>query len=202
MGLNVVEREEKIMDATMDIVAEVGLEGLSMRMLCDRVNLTAPLIYAIFDSKDELLYRSFLFVNRQIAGLFKGAALSEDATPEQVLEYIHAAWLRYFDFMVRNGNRTLYYYTYRDSTNLNRVLMRNNATTAEDMADFTSMFRVVAEKLDLFKDLSADFFFVFLLDGTGNFVRRVIREKRIVTPEEIESIWQLLTRGFLSFSGN
>lgn len=194
------DRELKILDTTMEVVSEVGLEGFSMRLLCRRVNLNAPLIYASFPSKEELLYQCFLLVNRQIAGLFKNAAISPDATPAQVVDYFHATWLRYFRFMVSNGSRTLYYYIYRDSPNLSNILMRNNATVAQDMADFSRMFQVVANKLGIFQELSPDFFYVFLLDGTGNFVRRVIREDRVLSEQEIESIWQLLTRGFLGFA--
>lgn len=194
------EREMKIMDATMEIVGEIGLEGFSMRQLCDRAQLTPPLIYAVFPSKEELLYRCFLFVNRQIAGLFEETVLSEDMSKEAVVAYGHDAWRQYVDLMVKNGSRTLFYYAYRDSGNLHSILMRNNETVAQDMAPFMNVFRVVAEKLELFRELSPDFFYVFLLDGTGNFVRRVIQEQRAMSEQEVEMVWQLLTRGFLSYS--
>lgn len=185
----------------MDIVAEVGLEGLNMRLLGDRVQLKAPVMYAVFPSKDELLYRCFLFVNRQIADLFKDTSISPDATKEEVLEYIHAAWLRYFRFMVDNGSRSMYYYAYRDSARLKNILMQNNTTVAQDMTDFTNTFTAVAEKLGMFDQLSPDLFYVYLLDGTGNFVRRIIRDKLTPSEQEEEAVWRLLTCGFLGFSG-
>ena len=183
----------------MEIVSEVGLEGFSMRLLCERVQLNAPLVYAIFPSKDELLYRCFLFVNRQIAGLFEGVSLSADRSVEEIKEYIHAAWLRYFYFMVRNGSRTLFYYIYRDSNNLQRILISNNETVAQDMTDFLGVIGVVAEKLGLFRELYPDYFYVFLLDGTGNFVRRAIRGDVSLSEQEVDQIWRLLTRGLFGF---
>lgn len=193
------DRELKIMDATMDIVAEVGLEGFSMRTLSSRVELSAPMIYLLFPSKEDLLYRCFLFVNRQIAGLFKATDLSPEASPEEILAYFHSAWLRYFRFMVEKGNRTLFYYAYRDSAWLKDILRQNNETVAQDMAAFTQLCQIISAKLGLFRSLSPDFFYVFLLDGTGCFVRRIIQQKLVLTDAEAESIWQLIFGGIHGF---
>lgn len=195
------DRQLRIMDATMEIVAESGLEGMSMRTLCSRTELSAPLVYAIFPSKEDLLYQCFLCVNRQIEELFQDASLSADSTPDQVLAFIHDMWVRYFHFMVKNGSRTMYYYAYRDSANIQNVLMSNNQTVAQDMAAYCTIFNIVAEKLGIFRKLPPEHFHVFLLDGTGNFVRRIIRQGIAYTDQDVETIWQLLTGGFLSFFG-
>ncbi len=49
--------EEAILGATRDLLAEKGLQGLSMRTLAQRVGVSATAIYHYFENKDELVRR-------------------------------------------------------------------------------------------------------------------------------------------------
>lgn len=191
---------QRVMEATMDIVALQGMSGLNMRQVADQAGIKAATIYNYFESKDQLLYECFLLVNRQIAGLFENCEKSEKAAKgTKIIDFAHNHWVRYFRFMVANGNRSLFYYSYRESSHLHEILIRNNETVANDMKGFSELFEPLLSMGLKAKGMDEDFFWLFVLEGTGNFVKRIIRDSREISDEEIEQIWKLLTNGILGF---
>ena len=50
-----VETHTRILDAAMALVIEGGFEGLSMRALARRVELTPGALYRYFDGQDALI---------------------------------------------------------------------------------------------------------------------------------------------------
>ena len=56
-GASPAETESAILEAARDLLAVGGLEGLSMRVLGERVGLTATAIYHYFEGKDALVRR-------------------------------------------------------------------------------------------------------------------------------------------------
>ena len=49
--------EARIMDATRSLLSEVGLEGTTLKEICDRARVRAGSFYNIFDSKEEVVLR-------------------------------------------------------------------------------------------------------------------------------------------------
>ncbi|MCP3986567.1 MAG: TetR/AcrR family transcriptional regulator [bacterium] len=69
MGLVVRQREERkqrILDAVRGLIAERGYNGVTMRDLAERGLVSVPTLYALFGSKNELLY---VAVESYFAGL-------------------------------------------------------------------------------------------------------------------------------------
>ena len=52
-----VETEAAIVNAARNLLAEGGLDALSMRLVADRVGLSATAIYHYFENKDALVRR-------------------------------------------------------------------------------------------------------------------------------------------------
>jgi len=91
--------EEAILEATRDLLAEKGLQGLSMRALAERVGVSATAIYHYFENKDEL-------VRRVVQGGFHrfGEYLEEAqrAHPKGSLERVRAVGEGYLQFALEN----------------------------------------------------------------------------------------------------
>ena len=49
--------EGRIVDATRALLSEVGLEGTTLKVICDRAGVRAGSFYNIFDSKEEVVLR-------------------------------------------------------------------------------------------------------------------------------------------------
>lgn len=74
---------ERILEAAMTLVAQGGLEALSMARLADAVDLTPGALYRYFDSKDALLARLVAGVLDELRGFFERAtgALPRSSRP-------------------------------------------------------------------------------------------------------------------------
>lgn len=189
-----VDRKMQMQDAAMDVVAEKGLDGFTMKQIPARIGVSEPLLYKYFDTKDNLLLQCFLTVNRQIADLFVNVQPPEQQDLSTRFEFVRQQWERYFRFMVANGNRSLFYYAYRDSTYLQKVLMKNNPEVAQDMQSFMTMIRSVAEG-QLNTRVPTDYIWLYLLESTGNFVKYIIRNQMPMDEVDVDSIWQLISGG-------
>lgn len=95
----------EILEAARDLVAEVGLTGLSLRDLAARVGMRAPSLYSYFDSKDAIY--DALFAEGYEALLERRRTLwpsGEDLPPRQRLK-VGAGM--FFDFCTEDPARYL-----------------------------------------------------------------------------------------------
>lgn len=52
-----IQTETKIVDATRELLAESGLEGTTLKAICDRAGIRAGSFYNLFSSKEEVVLR-------------------------------------------------------------------------------------------------------------------------------------------------
>lgn len=52
-----IQTEARIIDATRSLLAEGGLEGATLKAICDRAEVRAGSFYNLFDSKEEAVLR-------------------------------------------------------------------------------------------------------------------------------------------------
>lgn len=121
-----------------------------------------------------------------------------NATKEELIGFLHDEWVRYFLMLLHGGKKTLFYYAYRDSTYLEKILIRNNQEIAEALKNFSAIFQNFSDKFRLTDKIDMDYFWVYLLDGTGVFAKRIITRNIPVEMVNIEQIWTLLLSGISS----
>lgn len=88
------ENRIKILEASLQIVKEEGVQAISMRKIADIIEYTAPMIYEYFASKEailsELAGKGYLMLAKAVK-----AAKEKEVTREKQLE---AMWLAYWHF--------------------------------------------------------------------------------------------------------
>src|SRR5215218_8412221 len=77
-------RRPKVLDAALKLFLKAGYDGTSMQAVADEAGVTKPVVYACFNSKDEL-FRSLLSreeerIVGEIQGAFSNADLSDPET--------------------------------------------------------------------------------------------------------------------------
>jgi AcrR family transcriptional regulator len=81
---------EKILDAALEVFADEGVEGVTMRALADAIEYSPPVIYAHFRDKDaiieELCYRQL----RTLAKLFASFATLDPVERLRRIGYVYA----------------------------------------------------------------------------------------------------------------
>lgn len=102
-----VETEAAIVDAARNLLAEGGLDALSMRVVADRVGLSATAIYHYFENKDALVRRVVSDGYRRFG---EYALIAADRHPRGSLERLIALGEGYVQFAFENQEsfRVLY----------------------------------------------------------------------------------------------
>jgi AcrR family transcriptional regulator len=77
-------RRPEVLDAALELFLRAGYDGTSMQAVAEKAGVTKPVVYACFDSKDELfralLRREERRILAEIQGAFEEADLSDPQT--------------------------------------------------------------------------------------------------------------------------
>lgn len=95
------ERKRKIMDATMRIVAEKGLESFAVLQAAKLAHVNEALVYRDFGTKENLLFECYNLVANEVAGLYDDAPELVLADDEKMFEQFHEMWIDYFTFLIK-----------------------------------------------------------------------------------------------------
>lgn len=104
------ERPRKILDATLELVSEHGLTGLSIAKIAARANASPGIIYHYFEGKDALIHTLYgLVLERYAQGL--GEAVYE----LPALERLKRLWHHTFRFYTDHPEETVFLEQYKNS---------------------------------------------------------------------------------------
>jgi AcrR family transcriptional regulator len=98
-GLRGLESEAAIVDAARDLMAERGLQGLSMRAVAERVGVSATAIYRYFENKDALVRRVVRIGFDRFGEYLRRAT---EAHPRGSLERVRAIGEAYLSFALEH----------------------------------------------------------------------------------------------------
>ena len=185
------ERKRKIMDATMRIVAEKGLESFAVLQAAKLAHVNEALVYRDFGTKENLLFECYNLVANEVAGLYDDAPELVLADDEKMFEQFHEMWIDYFTFLIKNDYKTLYYQSYRDSEHIKTYVQKE---AEGKTADFTGLTRVVEPVI-----MSMHYIWTYLMDISAVFAKRIIRKELPDTKESYEFIWNLMASGLSAY---
>ena len=109
------------MQAAVEIVAKEGLTNFSMRKVTEKVGVSEALIYKYFGTKDQFLFECYISMHGAIGAMFEDfdmPPIRSRADTEAVCEQL---WRKYFAFLIKGRERTIFYFEYRDSPYIERV---------------------------------------------------------------------------------
>lgn len=85
---------DDILDATMPLVAEHGIDGVSLRMVADALGISSPALYHYFSGRDDLLDRCCERVAAEVDLTVDPTAPWDDAIVAVILN-MHRTFARY-----------------------------------------------------------------------------------------------------------
>ncbi|QHV99556.1 TetR/AcrR family transcriptional regulator [Spirosoma endbachense] len=95
-----LEKEEAIRSIALQIIAEEGLENLSMQKLAKAANVSPRTIYIKYDSKEDFLVKLFI---DEVLGAYEKAVLETFRSDMDFPEGVKTIWLNTFRYLT--GNR-------------------------------------------------------------------------------------------------
>ena len=105
------ERKESILQATLALVAEKGLLGMTIALIAQRAKASPGIIYHYFESKDEIVHTLYDHIEKTFASSLVTETLF-DLAPEARLKQ---AWLNAFHYYVSHPQETLFLEQYKNS---------------------------------------------------------------------------------------
>lgn len=191
-------KKAELMDAAMEIVAEIGFASFSMKKVTDRVNVAEGLIYKHFSTKDNLFFCCFESIHKQIAALFDDGSILQDVSGysmEEIMLYVKRLWIKYFSFLVKNKHRTLYYFEYRDSPYMAEVMAHDAEAGDTYFKNFVHIFIELDKILHIYDKVSPNYLWTYILDVSGIFAKRIIRGELPDGEESYDAIYNLILNG-------
>jgi AcrR family transcriptional regulator len=109
------DRQQIILDATLELVSEIGLIQTSISKISKRANASPGIIYHYFSSKDEIMDNLYQNVMRELMDTL----LDEDVLALPTLERLKTIWLRRFHYHIDNPAQTTFIEQYKNSSYFN-----------------------------------------------------------------------------------
>lgn len=184
-------KKQKLIDAAIALVAEVGLENFSMAKVAVKAGTSERLVYNHFHTKEEFLAACFAQVNSEIAALFTGKKMPSWEKSDSTVAFIRALWDLYFGHLVSAGERTLFLLEYRNSDHI-------TPAQKDDYSCFAEVVQAVTELDSLYqisRKVDAQCLWTYVLDSAGVFARRIIKGEWKDSEKLRKNIWTLFFGG-------
>lgn len=196
--------KEDLEEAAMELVASIGMVNFSMRKVTERLRVSEAYIYRYFDTKESLLQCCYDKINDQLAKLFQVElpAVIEQCGEKDPDELLYTLWKGYFSYWVENNYRTIYYFEYQDSVQFQFSDRKEKVRETASFLRFEECLQKLEKRCFPSRTVHIDYLWIYIIDVTGIFAKRVIRGELPDTEESYENIWRLISKGALGLVPN
>ena len=112
------EQRRLIVQGTRHLIAVGGMNNFSFPKLMEETGINAPAVYELYKNKEDLLTSCYLDIDREIALLLERALKRVPPHRDQVeaiYDYCWALWGAYWDYLMEDPERTLFYWRFYSS---------------------------------------------------------------------------------------
>lgn len=100
-----LHKQEAIINATVDLVNEIGFVSSSVSKIAKRANVSPATLYVYYENKEDLLVSTYIEIKKKMSKeLLKGFDSNKP-----LRDIFYAFWRNIFDFIAKN--RSLYKYS-------------------------------------------------------------------------------------------
>lgn len=196
--------KEDLEEAAMELVAHMGMLNFSMRKVTERLGVSEASIYRYFDTKESLLRCCYDKINAQLVDLLQVQleAVIWQCAQKDPDEIFYSLWKCCFSYWVENTYRTIYYFEYRDSMQFGIPDGTEKVRETVSFRRFEECLQELEKRCPPSRSANIDYLWIYMIDVTGIFAKRVIRGELPDTEESYENIWRLISKGALGLVPN
>lgn len=179
---------EKIIQKTIHISANLGLENLSTKKVSTACEISEGSLFNYFKNKNELLVQCLYSIDHDI-----DAVLSD--VPINILEIkktIRNLWFSYFNYLIQHGDNAKFYRQFRHSSYYTDEVIKGQDKSFSFFTGF------LAKVLPSFQ-INTDIFWVYVIETTLNFAVRVVDGQLPSSDKDIEKYFSLIVNGINGF---
>jgi TetR/AcrR family transcriptional repressor of multidrug resistance operon len=192
-----LEKEDAIRTIALQIIADEGLENLSMQKLAKAANISPRTIYLKYENKEDLLIRLFI---EEVLGAYEKAVLETFIPDLDFAEGVKKLWLNAFRYLKENRHSFALLQHGKSSPLLNKAFQRANIKQGQFFAPVhlfleRNMAAGIIRNFPL--DVHRAMLFSPLLDLVNEYFDYTERPIQIITEEMLLACCEAVTKGML-----
>lgn len=189
-------KKEALLDYTMRTVAENGMMSFSMQMVTKMAGTAEGLIYKHYHNKENLLLQCYLQIYQEIKNCLEdGLEVPKVETKEEMFAFLRTLWIKYYNFLINNEYKTLFFYEYRNSSYMKDAVAKGKINPKKFFNKTVELFYSFDKQFHILKKIDLKSFFIYVTDVSIIFAIRIINEGTQCDESMCENIWKLIWGG-------
>ncbi|MDB5145989.1 MAG: TetR family transcriptional regulator [Mucilaginibacter sp.] len=192
-----LEKEQAIRTIALDIIANEGLENLSMQKLAKAANVSPRTIYIKYEDKDDLLIKLFI---TEVLGAYEAAVLKDFDAEVDFETGVKKLWHNGFQYLKNNRTHFALILYGKSSPLLNKAYQKQNIRQGQFFAPIQQFMAAKVKAgiiLDLPFDVQRALLFSPLLDLVNEFFDHADRPVQIITNEVMTTCCDVVIKGMM-----
>lgn len=192
-----LEKEEAIRTIALQIIADEGLENLSMQKLAKAANISPRTIYIKYENKEDLLVKLFI---EEVLGAYEAAILQNFNPEGDFADGVKTLWLNGFEYLAKNRHAFALMQYGKSSPLLNRAFQQKNIKEGDF---FSPVLRFLEHNVakgvinDFPQEVHRALLFSAMPDLVKEFFDYQERPVQIITPAVLLQCCEVVIKGML-----
>ena len=191
MRMDLETRKASIIDMTMKVASEVGLDVMTVNQVAKKAGISEALIFKYFISKDQLLKECYYTVAQQLIDFANQFDILEEFSLTEARDYMHDLWEKSFNYCVELDYRILYFLRFRETKLFLSMEEESREFFREGMMKYLDLFRIMDNMFQMDWEETGRLSMLFGLGISGLFLKRIIAHSIENTQEVRDMIWRL-----------
>jgi AcrR family transcriptional regulator len=192
-----LEKEQAIRTIALDILANEGLENLSMQKLAKAASVSPRTIYIKYEDKDDLLIKLFI---TEVLGAYETAVLKDFNEETDFETGVRRLWSNGFQYLKNNRTHFALILYGKSSPLLNKAYQKQNIRQGQFFAPIHRFMEGKVKEgiiIDLPFDVQRALLFSPLLDLVNEYFDHADRPVQIITDEVINTCCDAVIKGIM-----
>lgn len=191
MRMDLETRKASIIDMTMKVASEVGLDVMTVNQVAKKAGISEALIFKYFISKDQLLRECYYTVAQQLIDFANQFDILEEFSLTEARDYMHDLWEKSFNYCAELDYRILYFLRFRETKLFLSMEEESREFFREGMMKYLDLFRIMDNMFQMDWEETGRLSMLFGLGISGLFLKRIIAHSIENTQEVRDMIWRL-----------
>ncbi|MGY0035208.1 TetR/AcrR family transcriptional regulator [Pedobacter sp. NJ-S-72] len=192
-----LEKEEAIRTIALQIIAEEGLENLSMQKLAKAANVSPRTIYIKYENKEDLLIKLFI---EEVLGTYEKAVLEKFNPDMDFAKGVKKIWQNTFQYLKNNRHSFVLLQYGKSSPLLNKAFQQANIQEGQFFAPIHQFLELNAANGVIKKfpqEVHRALLFSPILDLVNEYFDYQERPKQIITKKVLSECCDAVIKGIL-----
>jgi TetR/AcrR family transcriptional repressor of multidrug resistance operon len=190
-----LEKEAAIKTVALQLIADEGLENLTMQRLAEAAGISPRTIYLKYENKEDLLIKLFI---DEVLGAYEAHALADFDPRASLAVGLKRIWMNVFTYLTGNRPAFVLLQYGKSSPLLNKAFKERNIKEGDYFGPIHRFIKYQIQQ-GVIRNLPVDIYrtvlFSPLLDLVGEYFDHLERPKQIVTPKVLEQCLEMLIKG-------